>query len=198
MELWCVAVPHQLDMFISTAQTLPWTCPLSYAIQAQCICPEVKVPPTPTPMVRGSSKSSDSSQLSGSNIQPSGIGQAIVHSLPSARQPTGIGLSAARASMSQTQLTPALSQGYSYNLPKNQPISGGSLPVPMEAMSFGMPSSQPYNLYASLPQTSTYSTQEVAPSSIPVSRPVHPTIPVPALHSQETGSTMAPIFQKCG
>ena len=74
MELWCVAVLQQLDMFLSTAQTLPWTCPLLYPVLAQCIHSEAKVPPMPTSVGKGGSKSSDGSQLSGGNIWSSGVG----------------------------------------------------------------------------------------------------------------------------
>ena len=107
--------------------------------------PEAKVPPTPT-----SSK--------GGDIQSSGVGQAIAHSVPGVRQPTKTGLSAIWASMSQTQITPALGQGSRYG---RMPISRGSLPVPVEAISFGVPPSQPH--------TSMQPSQEV-----PVSRPIHP------------------------
>ena len=113
MELWCAAILQQLDMFLSTACTLLWTCPLSYPIPAQCVHPEAKVPPTPTSS-KGGPKPPDSSQMSGSDIQSSGTGQAIVCSTPGVRQPTGTGLSAAWASTSQTQITPALSQGFGY------------------------------------------------------------------------------------
>ena len=58
-------------------------------------------------------------------------------------------------------------------------------------MSLGAPLSQPYNVYSSLPQTSTWSSQDV-----PISRPVRPMTMVPALHSQDQGSTLAPIFQQ--
>ena len=191
MELWCVAVLQQLDMFLSTNCTLPWTCPLSYPILAQHVCPEVKVPPMPTSS-KGGPKPSDGSQLSAGDIQSSGAGKAVARSTPGVRQPTGPGLLAAWASMSQTQITPALGQGSSYGCSRGQPISRGSLLVPIEAMSFGAPLSQPYNLYFSLPQMSTQSSQEV-----PISRPVRLTTPVPALHSQDQGSTLAPIFQQC-
>ena len=195
MELWCAAILQQLDMFLSTARTLPWTCPLSYPVLAQCIHLEAKVPPTLTSMSKGGSKPSDGSQPSGGDVQSYGVGQAVAGSMPSMRQPMGTGLLAAWASTSQTQLTPALSQGYSYGHTRGQPISGGSLPVLIEAMSFGAPPSQPYNLYSSLPQTSTWSSQEVTPSGVPISRPIHLMTLVPALHSQDQGSTMAPIFQ---
>ena len=59
MKLWCAAILQQLDMFLSTTPTLPWTCPLSYPVPAECL--EAKVPPTPTHMSKGSSKSSDGS-----------------------------------------------------------------------------------------------------------------------------------------
>ena len=98
--------------------------------------------------------------------------------------------------MSQTQLTPALSKGSSYSRPRGQPVSRGSLLVPIEAMSFGVPPSQPYNLCSSLPQTSTRSSHET-PSGVPITRPISPTTPAPALHSQDQGSTLAPIFQQC-
>ena len=192
MELRCEAVLQQLDMFLSTARTLPWTCPLSYPVLAQCICLEAKVPPMPTSTSKSSSKPSDGSRPLGGDVQSSGIGQAIAWSMPSMRQPMGAGLLAAWASMSQTQLTPTLSQGYGHGHTRGQPISRGSLLVPIEAMSFKAPPSQPYNLYSSLPQTSMWSSQEV-----PVPRPVHPTTPVPALHSQDQGSTLVPIFQQC-
>ena len=156
----------------------------------------VQLPPMLTSISKGSSKTSGGSWLSGSDVQSSGVGQAIAHSVPSVRQPTGTGLSAAWASTSQTQLTPALSQGYSYSHTRGQPISRGSLPVLIEAMSFRAPPSQPYNLYSSLPQTSTWSSQELTPSGVPISRPVHLMTPVPSLHSQDQGSTMAPIFQQ--
>ena len=185
-------------MFLSTTCTLPWTCPLSYPVPAQHICPEAKFPPMPTLTAKGSCKSSDGSWLSGSSTWSSGIGQAIVHSLPGVRQPTGTGLLAVWVSTSQTVSAPTLSQEYSYNHMKSQPIGEGSLPVPMEAMSFRVPPTQPYNLYSSLPQMSTGSTQEVAPSGIPISRPIHLTMLAPALHSQDKGSTPAPIFQQCG
>ena len=155
----------------------------------------VQLPPMLTSIRKGSSKTSGGSRLSGGDVQSSSVGQAVAHSMPSVRQPTGTGLSAAWASTSQTQLTPTLSQGYSYGHTRGQPISGGSLPVPIEAMCFGAPPSQPYNLYSSLPQTSTWSSQEVTPSGVPISRPIHLTTPVPVLHSQDQGSTMAPIFQ---
>ena len=190
MELRCVAVLQQLDMFYSTARTLPWTCPLSYPIPAQCIHPEAKVPPMPTSS-KGSPKPSNSSQPSGGDIWSSGVGQAVAHSAPGVRQPTGTGLLAAWVSTSQIQITPALSQGSSYGCSRGQPISEGSLLVPIEAMSFGAPLSQPYNLYSSLPQISTRSSQEV-----PVSRPIRLMTPAPALHSQDQGSTLAPIFQQ--
>ena len=170
MELCCTAILQQLDMFLSTTCTLP------------------KVPPTPTSSKSGP-KPSNGSWLSGGGIQSSGAGQAIAHSAPGIRQPTGTGLLTAQASTSQTQITPALGQGSSYSHSRGQPVSGGSLLVPIEAMSFGVPLFQPYNLYSSLPQTSTQSSQEV-----PVSRPVCLMTPVPALHSQDQGSTLAPIF----
>ena len=190
MELWCAAVLQQLDMFHSTAHTLPWTCPLSYPIPAQFIHPEAKVPPMPTSS-KGSPKPSNSSQPSGSDIWSSGAGEAVAHSAPGVRQPTGTGLLAAWVSTSQIQITPALSQGSSYGCSRGQPISESSLLVPIEAMSFGAPLSQPYNLYSSLPQMSMRSSQEV-----PVSRPIRLMTPAPALHSQDQGSTLAPIFQQ--
>ena len=64
MELRCAAVLQQLDMFLSTACTLLWTCPLSYPILAQHVHPEAKVPPTPTSS-KGGSKPSNGSGLSG-------------------------------------------------------------------------------------------------------------------------------------
>ena len=185
-----VAVLQQLDMFLSTAHTLPWTCPLSYLIPAQHVRPEAKVLPMPTSS-KGSPKPPNSSWPWGGDIRSSGAGQAVAHNTPGIRQPTGTSLSAAWASMSQTQITPTLGQGSSYGRSRGQPISGGSLPVPIEAMSFGAPLSQPYNLYSSLPQTSTRSSQDV-----PVSRPIHPMTPVPALLSQDQGSTLAPSFQQ--
>ena len=147
MELWCAAVLQQLDMFLSTAHTLPWTCPLSYPILAQHVHPEAKVPPMLTSS-KGSPKPPNCSRPSGNDIQSSGAGQAIACSTPGVRQPTGTGLSATRASTSQTQITPTLGQGSSYGCSRGQPISRGSLPVPIEAMSFGVPLSQPYNLYS--------------------------------------------------
>ena len=69
--------------------------------------------------------------------------------------------------------------------------------MPVEAMNFGAPPSQPYNrLYSSLPQTSTRSSQEVASGDVPVSRPICLMTPVPALHSQDKDSVMAPTFQQ--
>ena len=195
MELQCVAVLQQLDMFLSTAQTLPWTCLLSYPILAQCVCPEAKIPPMPTSS-KGGSKPSNGSQLSGGDILSSGIGQAVAHSEPGVRQPMGTGLLAAQASISQTELTPTLSQGSSYSHPRGQPVSGGSLLVPIEAMSFEVPPSQPYNLYSSLSLMSEWSSQET-PSGVPITRPIHSTTPAPALHNQDQGSTLAPIFQQC-
>ena len=150
-----------------------------------------KVPPTQTSS-QGGPKPLNSSWLSGSDIQSSGTAQAIACSTPGIRQPTGTSLSAAWASMSQTQITPALGQGSSYGQSRGQPVSGGSLSVPIEAMSFRVPLSQPYNLYSSLPQTSMQSSQDV-----PISRPVHLTTPAPALLSQDQGSTLVPIFQQC-
>ena len=190
MELWCVAILQHLDMFLSTAHTLPWTCPLSYPILAQCICPEVKVPPTPTSS-KGSPKPSDSSQPLGSDVRSSGTGQAIACSAPGVRQPTGTSLLAAQASTSQTQITPTLGQGSSYSRSRGQPISGGSLAVPIEAVSFRAPLSQPYNLYSSLPQMFAQSSQEV-----PISRPICPMTPAPALHGQDQGSILVAIFQQ--
>ena len=199
MELQCAAILQQLDMFLSTAQTLPWTCPLSYLVSAQCICPEAKVPPTPTQTSKDSSKSSDSSRPSGSSIWSSGTRQSVAHSLPGMRQPTGTGLSAARASMSQTQLTSALRQGYNYSGMRSQLACRSDMPVPVEAMSFRVPATQlpdlSTRLYSSLPQASTQSAQEVT-HNVPVSMPVHPMTPAPALHSQNRGSIMAPIFQQ--
>ena len=133
-----MAVLQQLDMFLSTAHTLLWACPLSYPIPAQRVHPEAKVPPMPTSS-KGGPKPPDGSQLLGSDIQSSSAGKAIAHSAPGVRQPTGTGLSAAQASTSQTQITPALGQGSSYSRSRGQPISGGSLPVPIEAMSFREP-----------------------------------------------------------
>ena len=190
MELQCTAVLQQLDMFLSTTRTLPWTCSLLYPIPAQHVHPEVKVPPMPTSN-KGGPKPPDSSQLSGSDIWSSGAGQAIAHSAPGIRQPTRTNLSAAWASTSQTQITPTLGQGSSYSHSRGQPISSGSLPVAIEAMSFGAPLSQPYSLY-SLPQMSTRSSQDV-----PISRLICLMTPAPALHSQDQGSTLVPIFQQC-
>ena len=84
MELWCVAILQQLDMFLSTAHTLLWTCPLSYPIPAQCVCPEAKVPPSPTSS-KGSPKPPDGSRLSGGDIRSSSAGQAIACSAPGIR-----------------------------------------------------------------------------------------------------------------
>ena len=151
MALWCMAILQQLDMFLSTACTLLWTCPLSYPIPAQCVCPEAKVPPMPTSSI-GGARPPDGSWPSGGDIQSSSAGQAVPHSISGIRQPSGTDLSAARASTSQTQITPALSQGSSYSCSRGQPISRGSLLVPIEAMSFGVPPSKPYNLYSSYPK----------------------------------------------
>ena len=188
MELQCTAVLQQLDMFLSTARTLPWTCPLSYPIPAQCVQPEAKVPPMQTSS-KGGPKPPNGSQPSGANIQSSSAGQAIAHSTPGIRQPTGTGLSTAWVSTSQTQITPSHGQGSSYNCSRGQPISGGSLSVPIEAMSFEGPLFQPYNLYSSLPQMSMWSSQDV-----PVSRPIRLMTPVPALHSQDQGPPWHPSF----
>ena len=88
----------------------------------------------------------------GSDIWSSSAGQAIPHSVPGIRQPSGTSLSAVWASTSQTKITPILGQGSGYNHSRGQPISGGSLLVPLEAMSFGVPLSQPYNLYSPCPK----------------------------------------------
>ena len=191
MELWCTAVLQQLDMFLSTTHTLPWTCPLSYPIPAQHVHPEVKVPCMLTSS-KGSARPPYGSWPLGGDIQSSSAGQAIPRSVPGIRQPSGTGLLAAQASTSQTQITPALGQGSSYSHSRGQPISRDSLLVPIEAMSFGAPVSEHYTLYSSLPQMSTQSLQEV-----PVSRPICSMTPVPALPSQDQGSTLAPIFQQC-
>ena len=148
-ELWCMAILQQLDMFLSTACTLPWTCPLSYPIPAQPIHPKAKVPPIPTSS-KGGPKPPNGSWLLGSDIWSSGARQAIACSALRIRQPTGTSLSAAQASTSETKITPALGQGSSYGHSRGQPINGGSLLVPIEAMSFGsFPTLQPLLLPAS-------------------------------------------------
>ena len=141
---------------------------------------------------KGGPKPPNGSWLLGGDIRSSSAGQAIAHSAPGVRQPTGTVLLAAQASTSQTQITPALGQGSSYGCSRGQPVSRGSLPVPIEAMSFGALLLQPYNLCSSLPQTSTQSSQDV-----PVPRPVCPMTPAPALPSQDQGSILVPIFQQC-
>ena len=156
IKLRCAAVLQQQDMFLSTTQTLPWTCPLSYPVLAQHICLEAKVPPTPTHMSKDGSKSSDGPQPLGGSVQSSSIRQSVAHSLPGMRQPTGTVVLAARASVPQTQLTSALRQGYSYGGMRSQPASRSDMPVPIEAMSFGAPAPQPSRFYSSLPQVSTW------------------------------------------
>ena len=92
----CSSVP--LGPYPGPVPCLTWCWPNAFA-------PEVKVPPTPTHTSKGRSQCSNGSQPSCSSVQSSGIGQTVAHSLPGMRQPTGTGLSAASASMSQTQLT---------------------------------------------------------------------------------------------
>ena len=68
--------------------------------------------------------------------------------------------------------------------------------VPVEAMSYGAPPPEPSRFYSSLPQMSTWPAQEVTSHDVPVSVPICPMTPALALHSQNRGSIMVPIFQQ--